>query len=379
MKKVIGIIDQNGIDYDESVIINGGGGSETWTAYLSHELELRGYHVIIFNGSNQYWHFDEYGVEWVPFQFIDGRMEYQKFDYIIVTRLYEDMIDKIKSHGCCDKVILQAHDWSVGRFWMPLPNDTEWGYFKYGSEEAHELSDPILKKIVGLSKWHLDSMHEKSFIPYEMMTIIPNGFDTSKFEAVTTHEIDHHVLWSSRPERGCYFLCDEILPRVRERIPDFEVDIASYDPIQPEFMNRPNINILGKLGKEQLYTEMRKHAVWFYTSSYPETFNITSIEAVMNGNSIVLPIKDGMASTFDIFKNIGMKNKFYCQWHCKDGDNNKAIPEAVNMIVNAINYYFDPYNIMLRESMANHIKKNYSWSHVADMWINLFKEIDHYE
>lgn len=371
MKKVIAIIDQNGIDYDENVIVNGGGGSETWTAYISREFQRKGYHCIIFNGSNQYWHFDLNGVEWVPIQMMDSRMQYQRFDYIIITRLYDGLINKIKYHNCCDKVIIQSHDWGLGYYYTPEVGD--WGYEKY--EDKLELQDPIVKKIVGLSEWHLQSMHDQVHIPYDIMTLIPNGFDTDRITE-TTHEIDHKVLWSSRPERGCYLLCDEILPRIREFIPDFEVDIASYDPIQDEFKNRPGINILGKLGKDQLYSEMQKHAVWFYPSTYPETFNISSIEAAMCGNSLVLPIKDGMASTFDIFSNLSMKNRFYCQWHCKDGSNELAIPEAVDMIVSGIKEYYHPANIQLRESIANHIRKNYSWSKVASMYEQLFKEID---
>lgn len=372
MKQVIGIVDQSSVNYDETVLNIGCGGSESWTIYLAKQLvKDYGYHVIVFNNCN-HWHFDTDGVEWVPYElFFDSRIEYQRFDYIIITRLYKNLIGKIISSKCCDKIIIQSHDWGLD-YW----DEDNFKYPYY--EEMWELQVPEVKAIVGLSEWHLQSMIDQCHIPAQLMTIIPNGVDDDLISnSLATHTVDKHILWSSRPERGCDILCDEILPKLRRHDNEWQVDIASYDPIQDRFLHRESegINCLGRLSKSRLYDEMHKHAVWFYPSIYPETFNISLIEAIMCGNMPILPLQHGMATTLDLFSAISMKNKFYNQWHVKDGNDILAIDEAVELILYSYDHYHDYSHDLLRRSMRNHIIKNYSWKHVAEMYVELFNKI----
>lgn len=370
MNQVIGIIDISDVEYDDTSLLTGCGGSESWTIYLSRELsKFNNTHVIVFCNCEQ-WHFDELGVEWVPNSLLDSRLQYQQFDQIIISRLFEGVIKLIETSKCCKNIYIQSHDWGLN-YWY-----SDESRYKPYYEESAELKSPILKKIVALSEWHIDSMIKECHIPRDMFTIIPNGVSDSVINStVSTHTIDHKILWSSRPERGCDILCDLILPKVRRLIPDFEVDIASYDPIQDRFKNRESegINCLGKLGKSQLYDEMSKHAVWFYPSIYPETFNITSIEAVLCGNMIVMPIQHGMATTFDIFKSIGLEEKFYNEYHVTDGNTKLAVNYAVKRIVDNIKEYHYPLNRTLREIMRCYVVKNYTWKRIAEMYIQLFE------
>lgn len=372
MKIVIGIVVPGDIEFDETGLEKGIGGSETWAIQIAQALSRKGDYVIVFCKCS-YWHFDHTGVEWIPIELLDSRIQYQHFDHIIMSRHYSGFINKIADSKCCDNIVIQSHDWSVGPFWQLT--DSTWRYVYY--EEDEELRHPLVKKFIALSDWHIGSMIKESHIPREMITIIPNGIDPKLFEGIDLDaERDHHILWSSRPERGCDMLVNDIAPIVRRSIPDFKVEIASYDPIQDRFKDKEDIIILGKLNKVDLYREMAKHCCWFYPSIYPETFNITSIESVMCNVDLILPIQHGMATTFEYFKSIGMTNRFMSFFvKASKVETDNAIEEAARLIVNSIQRYGRMERRQLRDCMRRYISLNYTWDKIAElyheMWLKL--------
>ena len=50
---------------------------------------------------------------------------------------------------------------------------------------------------------------------------------------------------------------------IKKFVPDFGIDVAGYNDIDMSFDSDVDIRYLGKLSKEQLYEEQRKHKVWF--------------------------------------------------------------------------------------------------------------------
>lgn len=376
MKKVIGLIDQSGLVYDgDSLNTDSIGGSETWLIEVAHEFSLRGYHVIVFNGSDQqYSHFDSFGVEWVPLSSFKTRIQYQYFTHIIILRIYENIINLIEESGCCDNVSIMCEDWGCG-YWYNHEGVDDCYYLNIN--EAPELRSPLLKKIVVLSKWHQQWIEQNMLIPSDMIEIIPNGINVNDIIYEELNPIrDNTILWSSRPERGLYILCNDILPRLRTAIPDVNVNICSYVDIPNDLKNREDEGIyyLGRYNKHQLYEEMSKHKVWFYPAIYPETFCITSLETALNGNLPVLPFRHGMATTFEPYNGFFMKNRFKEIWSI-DGNivenNDAAINEAVNMIAEYMNN-FDKYK-NLQESLYNYVMNNYSWKKIVDKWEAMFK------
>lgn len=376
MKKVIGIIDQGGLVYDETSLGTGSiGGSETWLIEVAHEFASRGYHVIVFNGgSEQHSHFDEYGVEWVPFSSFSTRIQYQYFTHIIILRIYETLLNLIEESGCCDNVSIMCEDWGCG-YWYHHEGVDDCYYLNIN--EALELRSPILKKIVVLSNFHQEWIEKNMLIPSNMIEIIPNGINIKDIVYSGLKQTrDNTILWSSRPERGLDILCDEILPRLKRLIPDAKVHICSYTDIPDHFKNRENEGIfyLGKYTKHELYKEMSNHKVWFYPAVYPETFCITSLETALNGNLPVLPFRHGMATTFEPFKGFFMKHRFKEIWSL-DGvivkDNEHAINEAVSMIAEYMTN-FEKYK-NLQESLYHYVIKNYSWTQVVNKWEKMFQ------
>ena len=97
-------------------------------------------------------------------------------------------------------------------------------------------------------------------------------------------------------------------PKVQKRIPDFGVDIATPSYCRMKAYDVPWVRFIGTLSKVGLYAEMRKHACWWYPSTFNETFCITSVEAAANGNLPVLPLVNGPATIFKEFRDVvGMK------------------------------------------------------------------------
>ena len=95
--KVIGIVDHCGRDYNEYSLNGALGGSETWVIELASEFVRKGYKVIVFNGTNQVNHIDTvFGIEWVRMQDFNDYCKDNKFDYIILSRIYERMISQIE-------------------------------------------------------------------------------------------------------------------------------------------------------------------------------------------------------------------------------------------------------------------------------------------
>lgn len=373
MKKVIGIINNNIPVNDFDNVNKSRGGSETWLFQFSAELAKNdNYHVIVFTNGPEDWNIPYYSiqrVEFVPMSQFDHRIQYQKFDRIIISRIYEGIVTKIEESGCCDNIVIQSHDWGLG-YWYP----NEYRYASY--DDQVELHSTLVKKVIALSEWHIESIKRWTNLPEELMTIIPNGIDLELFNDIDLDgPRDSHILWSSRPERGCDIATDFIGPTVRQAMPEFMVEIASYDPIQDRFKDRNDLIILGSLDKKDLYKEMAKHKVWFYTSTYPETFNITLPEAILCGCMPVLPLQHGMATTLKPFLPFGMSTKFYDQYWVQDGVWDEAIIEAANMILDYINNYESNTYRKLRDSMQQWIRSNYTWSRVVELYEKLWKEL----
>lgn len=371
MEKVIGIIDGTGGNYDSSTLETTGlGGSETWTVQLSMQFKSRGYHVIIFNGTDN-WHFDKYGIEWVPLSFFKSRIKYQSFDRIIISRIYNGYIDAINKESCCWNIYVQAHDVGIGQF------DWENNCYPKLNGEG-ELFQRGVKKVIALSEWHIESLnHIWNDIPRDMVETIPDGIDPELFKDIRLdNHRDNGILFSSRPERGMELLCNKILPELRKVVGDAKVYLASYNDIPKEYYDRENdgIYVLGRLNKIELYKEMSKHKVWFYPSIFPETFNITLCENIMCGCIPVLPLIHGMATTLRNFNKLGIDHEFYNPWYTPNGNDDLAVKDSVQMLSGWMNNWDNYATYILRDSMRNFITENYSWSKVADLWENLFNK-----
>ena len=200
------------------------------------------------------------------------------------------------------------------------------------------------------------------------MTIIPNGVDLDLFNNLCIDkQPDHSILWSSRAERGLSILTEDIAPLVRKVIPDFKVLCTQYAD-NPSFdYAKLDVQCLGPLSKKQLYREMNKHAVWFYPSTFDETFCITAIENMMCNNSIAMHPAYG-TSQYQDYINIIQSN------FSDANEYSNACNEAADIIVDCILNFNDNKYIQQRKAAKKFVIDNFTWDKIAMKFIDLAKE-----
>lgn len=340
------------------------GGSETWVVMLSRHLQMAGYHVVVMCKTPQYT-FDEYGVEWIPIApFCDKHLETRKFDVMIMSRNVSNVFDVIKANHTTDNIILQAHDIY---FWDSDDPDT----IDLDYNTCERLRDPLVKQFAFLTEHHKEMMVRYYNIPEDKITVIGNGIDADMIEGTDEPEKrDNGVLFSSCPIRGLGMLANEIYPIVKKEIPDFYIDCATYSDDELEDVDSENVNFIGKLTKQELYKQMKKHKVWFYPSVFNETFNITCIESALCGNELVMPYQCGMGSTMKIFNSMGTESFMECPWYIehKPFDNEKCKKELAEMLIRFIKDYDNPYLTHIRSIRKNYVKQEFSWENIANKW-----------
>lgn len=394
MQKVIGIV------YDEKFeeeMINGAcGGSETWAIQLSKAFTKLGYHVIVFRKGS--WIFSESNVEYISLEFFDHKINTIKFEAIIFSRnIDKERYNKILNSGSTKNIYIQAHETYI---WENGIYEDKFEYYDENGVERY----PEIKKYIALSTFHKNALHNISNIPLDRIEIIGNGCNIDIFENFdkehgdVNNKIEHAILWSSCIPRGADILVDDILPLIKEEIPDFKVRICGYqngDNVIPKrFLNRDDVELIGfNLTKEQYYSELRKTGVWFYPCVVAETFNIACLDAVINNCHIVSPMLHGVGHILSPFKVYAMDYTFGTG-ETKDNDYSwifkqyivdkeseeykKACQQAALMIISNIINYYNPINFQIRKAMKSYVLETHTWELVALKWKNLMKMENQY-
>ena len=347
----------------EDLDIKGLGGAETWIIQISLQLAINDYHVIIFNQNKFTMQYDiGNGIEIYPIEHLDRICQYQYFEHIIINRyINNDILDILKRNNNCNNLYFILHDihlWKNNLFYLGnidsvlSNNDIKNDYWL----NSH------LRKIFFMSKWHID--FNKPLCNYDdnLLEVIGNGINISN--NIDFDNRDNNILWSSCKERGLDLFITKIMPRIKEKIPDFKLYISSYNnEAGDNSIYQDDIIYLGSLPKEKLYEEMRKHKVSFLPMEHWETFCITSIENISNGVIFLAPYKFGLQTIFKYFESIMLKEGDY--------NNEEYCNYIANEIVDKINNY--KQYIPLQKILYSYIKDNYSWENIFNKLYNIIK------
>ena len=261
MKKVIGIYCGN-IAYepwDENLILkNGGGGSETWAAELAREFQRIGFHVIVF-GMPPCWEFAESGVEYVPYELFESRIAYQHFDYFISSR----QISEVTNDLHCPNVYIIAHDFCL-----------------HYAESFSDMKMDRVAKIAYLSEWQrhaLSDYYKHEFTDKDSFRTF-NGVDDLTYTIARTTQKKNKMVWSTVGERGLMFFVNRVFPVIKSEVPDFELDVCLYTDADKyeSLRNIDGINLIGKIGKEELSKRQGESKIWVYPNlGYLDTSGVT--------------------------------------------------------------------------------------------------------
>ena len=369
MKKVIGIYCgdfsiADGKNWDSTYVrSHGAGGSETWAVELASAFQKKGFHVIVF-GVPDCWHFDAEGVEYVPYWMFQHRCEYQHFDYFISSRRTEEITPYLE----CPNIYIMSHE--IGVF------KESWGNFA----TFNELKMDKVKKIAVLSEWHKEAT--KKLYPElmdEQLFITCNGIDQALYQGEDSSPLStkkkNMMVWSSCLCRGLEFFGKYVFPIIKAEIPDFEVNICSYDTnIYNSIPSGKGLNFIGTLNKTDLANLQKEAKIWIlpnygrddFGRELHESFCITAVENGMAGNAIVCLNKDGLTTTLEGYSGI-LNADFFNEYSNYDEQDLKKVGEILAW--QSVHILKDnEYRIQLA-NQAKDIVLKYTWNESANTWL----------
>ncbi len=333
------------------------GGSETALYYAAKELAKRGHTVHVFNNCPrpdtydgvQYHHLED---DWNKFASL------YEFDVVISSRVLPLLASNFRSKmnilWCHDMPgdpgTLMTHLWKTDRIILLSE------YQKQEYTKELKMLDPIIfKSTNGID---LDLI-KKSIVDK----------DGKPFPRHPTS-----LIYSSRPERGLYYLLKEIWPKIFKINPNIKLYVSSYSlggHIPPEEIRnvygeikklmqhlspKYNVHNLGDLDKTGYYEALARCTAWIYPTNFTEISCINALEAMACGTVVISTNKYALKET------IGDKGILI------DGDNDteQYQKKFIDQLMSLLN---DNHK---REALVakgyKWVEENYQWSTVIDGW-----------
>lgn len=294
-KRKIGIWTGPGWEkWDRNTVDAGMGGSETWAAELAAEFSRRGNQVFLFGDCKEA-HIDRDGVAYIPHQEMESTLEYDWLDVLISSRSIEPIRQK-RLHA--SQVFVMVHDVFIHQ------------------DPNHDLMDWRVKGYAYLSDWHKDFLlsHHKGMSQGKMFLTM-NGVNQGLYQNANRYPKKNQTVYSSSPDRGLLQLL-QILPAIRQAVPDFKVlvaygfhnwESAAVRRNNPEEMRhiqaikeglkQPGVEYLGRIDKKTLARHQMESKVWLMPEWFSETFCITAVENGLARNAILTSDHAGLKNT----------------------------------------------------------------------------------
>ncbi len=331
--------------FDENSINSGIGGSETWVVQLSEAFARKGIETVVL--CNCETHLSQSGVWYLNYHELNNVLSQQKFELIIISREYSNLLSGIDYYKTSDNVFIQAHDVGI-----------------YGDDINKIKVFPCFRGISTLSAYQERNIHVKCGVDWKYMVRIGNGIDTRLFENLDYTPTNKRLLFSSDYARGGYILKDCVVPKLLNLGVDTGSDFCSY--MSRDIEQNEYVQLFGCISKETLYKEMSNRYCWLYPGVFNETFCISMIENIMCENDIIAPLTYGLSSVIEPFVNdVSMKNRF----DRSEDEFWMAVDEASNKINESINNHEKGEE--LRKELKNYVLSNYTWDRIADKWLKL--------
>ena len=367
MKKVIGIycgdFTYNGTQWNsDTVRTNGAGGSEIWAVELASAFYKLGFHVIVFCNCPEWW-FDPEGVEYVPYWMFDSRKQYQHFDYFISSRRAEEITPDFE----CPNIYLMSHE--IGIF------NKYWGNF----ETFEGLKMDKVKKIGVLSEWHKQAtLKLYPQLKENQLFITQNGIDMSLYKNVGFGGKRNMMVWSTALNRGMTFFGKYVLPKILNEVPDFELNICSYNlDIKGVLPEGPNVHFLGTLTRPELAELQKQAKIWIlpnygyndFGKSLHESFCMSAVENALAGNAIICFNKDGLTTTLSGYEWIINADWFDDSPETREISEDEYEKLAEILSSEAIKLLKNPVARQIRATEASEICAKYTWKNSALTWL----------
>lgn len=335
------------------------GGSEIWAIELSKEFSRRGYKVYLF-GECESDHISNEGVEYVRYEKFRDFCFNIGFDHIIASRKIIDITDDLP----CDDISVMCHDTVI-----------------IGANSLDDLKlGKKIKRIYVQSYYQKYMLQFKYNIPDCCICNTSEGIDIERYSDVDKIEKKNKMLWSSGKGRGIMWLIEHVLPLIRAEVPDFEINVCGYfDEHTEDIFRSPGVNVLGNITKDNLVKEQKESKIWIYPNhglnselkDNEETFSITAIENGAAKNALILSDWGCWFTTLKGYN--GFIGNGLFENPVKPMDMGLWDEYAKQIAERAIKCLKDEEYRKSLASSAYEVSKKYTWSYVADSFINSWK------
>jgi len=387
-------IDTLGLPYNgETVYKRGLGGSESATAYISKELHKLGFDVTVFNNCE------------------DGDIVPGVFDGVKYSH-----IRTIPQSGCDWDVVVALR--SVRPFCQTQFNDNKIfpDFTNIMQNAKHKVlmmhdtfceGDNLIEYLVNtnhideiftLSDWHtsyvttcnhgtkrnFEILKKRIFQTRNGVGVIPEWVDIKQKDPF-------HFVYNASVNKGMISLVTKIWPKIVEFEPRAKLTVIggyyifgeSDSPDQQELDWRKlvqdkhhNINFTGVISQKEISDILRYATYFLYPSAFPETFGISTLEALCH-NVTPITCKNGALeeTALDISSykiNYTIEKNWSCPWLNEE--------EQVEHFVNLVKWAMaTPYLQQQKAYSCNQVKGICGWDTVALQWKqHIYKKLGQY-
>jgi len=251
------------------------GGSEYAVIKLADEFSRNGHDVFV---SGEVYTEVIDGVNYINSVDLEQN---QHFDIVISTNYIHYILFLDSMNITYDKSYFWMHNTEFYPYYMgeTLIN---------GGEDF--LLDNRLTKIVCVSEYHSNIIKEKYPQVVDKIVFVENAIDPSDFNDISVERESDRFIYTSAPDRGLLNLLN-MWPSIKKIKPNASLYVATppyalgwYDEYKGDYSD---VNFIGSLSPNELYTNIKKSEYWVYPSTYDETFCITALEMMVGGVKII--------------------------------------------------------------------------------------------
>lgn len=261
-------------------------------------------------------------------------------------------------------------------------------------------------KIYCLSAYHkqqyltklTDETTGKCTLKPEHISLTRNGVDLHLIEEALKLNVLHSnikngkfvnptFVYSSRPERGLFYLLRDIWPHVLERIPNAKLKVATYDvsaELLPEYIKTihqacynlmrrmPSVEFMGSLRRLELFQVIAASYALIYPSIFPEISCLSVLESQSLGTPALTSERGALKESNWTDENIIFNSQLI-----EDGFYGKELTfmtnppqkeHVANWICDFYYNYWEKDEVSDRAHIQQDIQEFYDWNVIAGEW-----------
>jgi glycosyltransferase involved in cell wall biosynthesis len=379
----IAFIDPLGLTYDGSTLSKRGlGGSESAIIRMAQELQKIGFEVTVYNDcmSDDSVPGTYDGVQYAHLQAAYGIAPYVPYDIVISSRSVIPYIEDWKIFYGAKHKVLWLHD-----------------TFCEGDDQIEYLINiGKLNEIFTLSDWHTgyvthcDHGYRRNYdILKNHIFMTRNGIGNMSPGWIDVREKDPNLfVFNASVTKGMIPLVKQIWPKVKERIPQAKLTIIggyykfreAAGPDQQEkdwselaLQHGNDINFTGVIKQQEISNILRKASYMIYPVGFPETFGISTLEALAHNVPLITCRFGALEETAIDLASWKIKYPVEPNWAMKWLNQDQQVDIFVDKVVEAYN---TPYLHQQKMYACNQVKDICTWDTVALQWKqHLYKKL----